>query len=361
MNIEYLKFKAEMPDISSMEIVKPKLDVVFKMLFGTVESIRLLRALISALLSIPKEEISDIVIKNVELIPDDYDDKFSRLDINLEVGGKKINIELQICTYKDYEKRNLYYWAKNYTNDLKTGQKYSELKETICISILGFDMFECTEYHSHFQVLETTRHEKLTDALSLHFFELKKAAEANDNSEMLQWLRFINAETEADLMLAEQSNIPEIRDAAIRVRELSADEKARQIAFEREMNIFEREYFYSSWERINEQLEEAQIQLDKTQNELDNTQNELDNAKNELDNAKNELDNAKNELDNTKNELDNTKNELDKAHNELINAEQVGFMKSLAGLVSKGILTVDQAAEEAGMTVEKFKEKTVIE
>ena len=52
---------------------------------------------------------------------------------------------------------------------------------------------------------------------------------------------------------------------------------------------------------------------------------------------------------------------MDKTKKEYNNDEQVGFMKSLARLVSDGILTVEGAAARSGLTVSEFKEKAGIE
>ena len=117
------------------------------------------------------------------------------------------------------------------------------------------------------------------------------------------------------MAVAEHTNIQEIKDAAVRVRELSADEKAKQIAFEREMNLFEKEYFFSSFERVKEQLSEANIQLNEANTHLRETQNKLEKA-------------------------------------------EERNLKTLSDLVADGILTVEQAAGRAEMTVEEFKAKT---
>ena len=121
------------------------------------------------------------------------------------------------------------------------------------------------------------------------------------------------------MAVAEHTNIQEIKDAAIRVRELSADEKAKQIAFEREMNLFEKEYFFSSFERVKEQLNEANTQLNEA-----NTQ------------------------------LNEANTQLKETQNKLENAEELVTLKNFSGLVADGILTVEQAY----ITVEEFKAKT---
>ncbi|MCH5185178.1 MAG: PD-(D/E)XK nuclease family transposase [Oscillospiraceae bacterium] len=63
--------------------------------------------------------------------------------------------------------------------DLKSGHEYSELPETICLNIINFIMFDCKEYHSHFQILEKNRHELLNDKFAIHFYELPKISKGN--------------------------------------------------------------------------------------------------------------------------------------------------------------------------------------
>ena len=75
-------------------IVKLKLDVIFKRVFGNEKNTRIIAALISALLEIPQESIKRIYINNVELTPEYLEQKFSRLDLKLEVDDRLVNIEM---------------------------------------------------------------------------------------------------------------------------------------------------------------------------------------------------------------------------------------------------------------------------
>ena len=55
---------------------------------------------------------------------------------------------------------------------------------------------------------------------------------------MEDWLNLINAETEGDLMAIQNTtNIPEVKDTIVMLRELSADEKVRQEAYYREKRL----------------------------------------------------------------------------------------------------------------------------
>jgi len=71
----------------------------------------------------------------------------------------------------------------------------------------------------------------LTDALEIHTLEVPKARKVNDDAEetdLLDWMKFFDIKTEEELnMLAQKS--PAMRRATLRLKELSADEKARQL------------------------------------------------------------------------------------------------------------------------------------
>ncbi len=61
---------------------------------------------------------------------------FDAIDIKAQgATGKKFNIEIQITDEADYDKRALYYWAKLYTEQLKSGEEYSSLSKAIEKSI----------------------------------------------------------------------------------------------------------------------------------------------------------------------------------------------------------------------------------
>jgi len=177
-----------------------KSDVLFKMLFR--EHQHLLKRLISVLLEIPLESISEFHFTNTEMPPEEIGKKFCRLDINMVVDDKRINLEIQIEDEGNYPERALFHFAKIYSAALPSGNDYSELPRTIIISIIDFELFDCKEVHSEFQLLEVKRHTPLTDKCSLHFFELPKMQEIEsidtDNEKDL-WLALFNAETKEEL------------------------------------------------------------------------------------------------------------------------------------------------------------------
>ena len=128
-------------------ILSPKSDVVFKKLF--TENLDLLKSFVSSALNIPDEEITGLKIINSEMVPEESDGKFSRLDLNLSYRNTLVDIEIQLRHTPDYRDRVLFYWAKLHTSELKSGETYDNLKKTISINIIDFNMFKDREdYHT---------------------------------------------------------------------------------------------------------------------------------------------------------------------------------------------------------------------
>ena len=93
--------------------LSPKLDIVFKMLFGEKQSERITKDLIESVLG---EKIDSIDLSKTPELKGDYaNDKESVVDILAIINGNtKVDIEMQM-TNKDYViKRLLSYWSKIY-------------------------------------------------------------------------------------------------------------------------------------------------------------------------------------------------------------------------------------------------------
>ncbi|MGN0614247.1 MAG: Rpn family recombination-promoting nuclease/putative transposase [Porcipelethomonas sp.] len=111
------------------------------------------------------------------------------------------------------------------------GDDYGDLKQSISINIINFNMFYCPEYHSLFKVMETTHHEVLSEKCAIHFFELKKV---NKDNRMELWLQLINAESEEELDMLKETNVSEIQKAVMIIHKMSDDEKIQEAARLRE-------------------------------------------------------------------------------------------------------------------------------
>lgn len=84
------------------EIVKPKIDIIFKRIFGEEKNKEIVMRFLSDILEIPRESMKDIHFGNVELTPEYLNLKFSRLDLKIELkdiddfNDKIINVEMQV-------------------------------------------------------------------------------------------------------------------------------------------------------------------------------------------------------------------------------------------------------------------------
>lgn len=204
-----------------------KTDTLFKMLF--VQYPELLKKLVAELLGISLESIERFTIRNPEMPPENLGDKFCRLDINMMVNGQRVDLEVQVNHEGDYPERVLYYWAREFSSALATGQGYAALPRTIVISIMDFDLFECKEYHSFFQPLETTRYTLLSDKMGFHFFELQKLpADLNEKNMLLLWLSLFKAETEEDLEKIRAMGVPDMSQAINAYYAITASSEFRE-------------------------------------------------------------------------------------------------------------------------------------
>lgn len=65
------------------------------------------------------------------------------LDMTLELGnGTKVDVEMQVRRQNAWMKRELFYLAKMYTEDLKAGQDYERLHGCVSIRLLDFNLKE---------------------------------------------------------------------------------------------------------------------------------------------------------------------------------------------------------------------------
>ena len=88
-----------------INLVRPKLDIIFKKCFSDVE---LLRNFLSKALKITEESIHEIEFLNTEILPENSESKLSRMDLKLDVDGRSVNVEIQIRKERDFADRALY-------------------------------------------------------------------------------------------------------------------------------------------------------------------------------------------------------------------------------------------------------------
>jgi len=210
-------------------------DLLFKLLF--VKNPKLLRELVAELLGIDPASIGSFEVANTEMPPEVIGDKFCRLDVNMVVDGQRVSLEVQVENEGDYPERSLFMWARSYSTALKSGQGYAALPKTIVVSIVDFDLFKGSEAcHSEFRALEVTRHEPLTDRLSLHYFELgKRPAQPRRDDMTGLWLALFAAGTEEDIERLDRMEVPTMSEAVAAYRSVAASEEFRELQRLREL------------------------------------------------------------------------------------------------------------------------------
>jgi len=205
-----------------------KNDTLFKMLF--VKNPDLLKQLVCELIGIKLESIGEFSIINPDIPPETIGDKFCRLDINMTVDGQRVDLEIQVMDEGDYPERVLYYWAREYSSALTEGGDYIDLPRTVIVSIINFNLFDSDEYKSEFQPLEVTRHTKLSDKMSLYFFELGKVPkEVRTDNNLLLWLSLFKAETKEELAKIESMEVPVMKQAIKAYHKITAAAEFREM------------------------------------------------------------------------------------------------------------------------------------
>jgi len=82
-----------MPKIANL--LSPKVDIVFKLLFGDERSIEILIDFLKAVLSLPDDEFEEVTIVDPHLLREYDGDKLGILDVKVKTRTKKV-IDVEI-------------------------------------------------------------------------------------------------------------------------------------------------------------------------------------------------------------------------------------------------------------------------
>ena len=236
----------------SFGILSPKVDFVFKKIFGNEKHPNILISFLNAVIK-PTDLIKSVQIKNTDIEKEHIEDKYSRLDIKAVTNkGEHINIEIQVKNEYNMIKRSLYYWSKMYEGQLTKGQDYDTLSRTICINILDFKYLKNDNFHNCYRLKEKNTNEELTDVMELHFIEipkLRKLENSEDISDMLEaWITFIESPT-SELIDKLEMSLDEIKEAKEELLRLSGNDKERERYEKRFESLLEQNSLLANAER----------------------------------------------------------------------------------------------------------------
>lgn len=229
-------------------LMKPKVDFAFKEIMMD-EKARI--GFLSAILKLDPAKIKETKILNTYLQKVHEDDKQGILDVRVSMNDDtEIDIEIQLSELKVWADRSLFYLAKMYTGQIKSGQLYNVFKKCVGISILNFVLFpEETAFYSCFHIKEDTRHFLYTDKMEFHLIELPKLPQElkDEKDDILLWAKFINSERKEDFeMLATKNTY--IQSAYNTLQVISQDEEKRIEYEAREKAL--RDYNQGMWEAM---------------------------------------------------------------------------------------------------------------
>ena len=213
--------------------LNPKIDLVFKKIFGTEQNKNVLKSLINSVL--PKDEqIVEVTIKNPYNETDFVGDKLSVVDIKAtDDQGRWYDIEIQVKEQKYYGKRAIFYLSEIYSNQLKESDSYDKLRKTIIISILDFNYFLSDKRYFRrcsYKDFDTGQLYPELDFADLYFVELRKFDNEfkHIKTTLDRWITFLNRATELDSHnLPDELNDPEIIQAMNTIDAMSLNTKER--------------------------------------------------------------------------------------------------------------------------------------
>ena len=209
-------------------------DYAFKRVFGVEENKDVLQDFLECILDIPPETIADLELLDKEFHKDSISDKTGVLDVKLRLKNNTIiDIEIQNRWNSEFVQRTIFYWAKMHTENLKTGEVYTKLPKCITINIVGEGFDLNSLIHSEYNVVEKHLNDRLSDELEIHFLNLAKVKEQDENTEsdekkkkLYNWLKFIETDDEeVRNMLAQESPMMRKANATIEIMEMSPKEK----------------------------------------------------------------------------------------------------------------------------------------
>lgn len=247
--------------IVEYELLDPRVDVIFKRIFGSEHNKDVLLAFLNSTFREAGESpLTEIVLLNPYSEPDSPGDKLSIMDIKAKTAnGQLINIELQLFNPYHMEKRTLFYWSEMYYHQIPKGYNYNTLKKCVTINILDFTLLNNDRYHSVFHLREDHTGIPLTDDIKIHVIELMKLDELSvplEEGGLVNWLLFLKGVDKSNWEVLAM-NEPMLKKAMDTLEFLSQDAEAR-MEYEARMKALSDEKSRIEGARLEGQHQKAQ-------------------------------------------------------------------------------------------------------
>ena len=223
--------------------IDPKVDIVFKKIFGSESNKDLLLELVNAVLEQAGDPlVTQLSILNPYNIKNFAKDKLSIIDIKAkDKKGDSFAIEVQIQMQSYFPKRLLYYWSKLYQEQMKETELYSKLQKVTVICFTAQDLPIITpSYYNVYRLLNSQTHQTFCEDLNIFSIELSKFGNSEDDLDkpVEKWSYFLKNGEELDAEnLPNKLRIPSIQKAVREVTMFTQSDIERDIYENRQKAI----------------------------------------------------------------------------------------------------------------------------
>jgi len=216
--------------------IDPRVDIVFKKLFGSPEHPNLTMSLVNAVLrQAGMPPAISLSVENPFRIAEFEGEKNSELDILYrDQRGNEIQLEMQMESHAGLAQRMVHNWSQLYTRQLGKAQDYKEHHPVVSIWILNEAMFDPGHWFHLFRFCCTLTGTILHDDACIMTIELPVWSHLNQNAQhsifnwVEKWNYFLTRAggQEADVLLATLVD-PVFKEAVELMSDFTRSEKLR--------------------------------------------------------------------------------------------------------------------------------------
>jgi predicted transposase/invertase (TIGR01784 family) len=182
------------------------------------------------------DRIADVEVISGELAQNMKNLKLSILDVSAKLtDGRTADVEIQVVNYHDFRKRGPFYWALRHARKLVAGMTYAEIKPTITICLLAFDLLnEENDFRNSYSIRNDKSGNCLCQDMKIIYLELPKfrryLGEDYAQTGLEKWLLYFSNE-EGERMDKAVAENPVLSDARELESMFWADEKEMELYF----------------------------------------------------------------------------------------------------------------------------------
>ena len=233
------------------DLLPPSDDRVFKLILTAPEARPVLADLISSIIGRP---VTDVMVRNNELPPEDTEEKAQRFDANCKAAdGTQVDFEMQASRMREYadgrhenlKGKSVYYLCDLHSSQSARGlRRYDALAQSWQVTFCSYTVFpERTDFLNYFSLRHDRDNGLFSDAIHVVFIELSKLQgilqkPVSDLTDLEKWALFFKYanETECrDTMNRVIASKEVLQMAGELLMSVSQDERERAVYRSRKM------------------------------------------------------------------------------------------------------------------------------